>query len=179
VYTLRFDGIDVVDVCSVSPNSLAAIAISMAAEVLWIRDASTRDDPLAMKLIGVEGPVYRVLATARHLFVLSSQALYVWTDLVNRVLFGGEAVPNSLPLVLPIQAVDMALIQEERLLLVMGSNAVMALAISDFEREPTEDLGSHSFADLSPEMARRTNLEELKPRWRSVDFEQRMMAGAT
>ena len=97
VHTMKFEGVDVIDVCQVAPNSHAAIAISMRAEVLWIRDASRHDNPVAMRLSGIKGPVYRVLATQRHLFVLSSTALYVWIDLVEHVLFNDKAVPNPSP----------------------------------------------------------------------------------
>jgi hypothetical protein len=178
VHTMRFEGIDVIDVCPVAPNSHAAIAISMRAEVLWIRDASRHDDPLAMRLSGVEGPVYRVLATPRHLFVLSSKALYVWTDLVEHVLFNDKVIPNPSPLVLPVKAVGMSLIRDEHLLLVMAANAVMTLAIIDFERESAADSEPLSFAILSPEMSQQTKLENFSPRWQFSDVEQRLMATA-
>jgi hypothetical protein len=178
VHTMRFEGIDVIDVCPVAPNSHAAIAISMKAEVLWIQDASRHDDPLAMRLSGVEGPVYRVLATPRHLFVLSSKALYVWTDLVEHVLFNDKVLPNPSPLVLPVKAVGMSLIRDEHLFLVMGANAVMSIAISDFERESVAYTEPHSFAILSPEMSQETKLENFSPRWQFSDVEQRMMAAA-
>lgn len=178
VHTMRFEGIDVVDVCPAAPNSHAAVAISMRAEVLWIRDASRHDDPLAMRLSGVEGPVYRVLATPRHLFVLSSKALYVWTDLVEHVLFNDKVVPNPSPLVLPVKAVSMSLIRDEQLLLVMSTNAVLSLAIIDFERESSADTDPHSFAILSPEMSQQTKLENFSPRWQFSDVEQRSMAAA-
>jgi hypothetical protein len=178
VHTMRFEGIDVIDVCPVAPTSHCAIAISMRAEVLWVRDASRHDDPLAMRLSGVEGPVYRVLATPRHLFVLSSKALYVWTDLVEHVLFNDKVVPNPSPLVLPVKAVGMSLIRDEYLLLVMGTNAVISILIGDFERESANDTEPHSFAVLSPEMAQQTKLESFSPRWQVSDVEQRLMAAA-
>ena len=73
VHTMGFEGIDVVDVCTVTPNSLAAIAITKTAELLWIEDTSKRDDPIVIKLTGLDGPVYRVVATPNHLLVLSSK----------------------------------------------------------------------------------------------------------
>jgi hypothetical protein len=181
VHTMRFDGIDVVDVCTPVIDSPAAIAISMAAEVLWIKNASTHDDPLAMRLDGVEGPVYRVLATPRHLFVLSSKALYMWLDLVGQVLFGKGPPTSSSPLVLPMQAVDMSLIEHESLVVVLAANAVTRLALSDLERAGLEVLkavhAEHAPADLGVEMSRRTRLQDLFPKWHSADTEQRMMAG--
>lgn len=178
VHTMKFEGIDVIDVCPVTSNSCAAIAISMKAEVLWIRDASRHDDPTAMRLSGVEGPVYRVLATPRHLLVLSSKALYVWTDLVEHVLFNDKVVPNPSPLVLPVKAVSMSLIRDEHLLLVMGTNAVMSIMISDLERESVDDPEPHSFMPLSSEMAQQAKLESFSPRWQVSDVEQRLMAAA-
>jgi hypothetical protein len=119
-----------------------------------------------------------VLATPRHLFVLSSKALYVWTDLVERILFNDKAVPDPAPLVLPMKAVGMSLINNEYLLLVMGTNAVMSLAIGELDREPTVDTEPQSFAILSPEMSQRTKLEEFSPQWQYSDVEQRLMAAA-
>jgi hypothetical protein len=57
VHTLFFDGLDVVDVCGVAEGSLSAIAISPKAEVLWIRDSSTHDNPITTKMVGIEGKV--------------------------------------------------------------------------------------------------------------------------
>ena len=135
---MKFEGIDVIDVCGVGANSLSAIAISKKAEVLWIKDASKKMTQ-SPKLGGVEGRVYRVLATTRHLFVLSSKALYVWSNLVDRVLFDNTSAVESPPLVIPMEAVDMTLFDEKYLTLVMAANELRTLKVVDLVRQPIED----------------------------------------
>ena len=73
---MRFEGLDVVDVCGISSGSLSAVAISSRGEVLWLKDASKRDAPLVTRLTDIEGQVYRVLATTQHLFVLRASGKY-------------------------------------------------------------------------------------------------------
>jgi hypothetical protein len=176
VHTLAFEGLDVVDVCAVSPGSLSAIAISPNAEVLWVRDTSMRDDPVAKRLGGIEGRVYRVLATGKHLFVLSSKALYVWANLVSKVLYNATAAPKSHPLVLPLEAVDMSLYGDEYVLLVMAANAIMSLKISDLEKQPFDQVATDGLPSSSIEMSRKTEVEDFVPDWERHDVQQGVLA---
>ena len=177
VHCLTFEGLDVVDVCGVSPGSLSAIAISPKAEVVWVRDASKRDDPVVMRLDGIEGQVYRVLATPQHLFLLSSNALYVWANLVGKVLYNNTAIPKSGPLVLPMDAVDMSLYGNEYILLVMAANAIMTLKISDLEKRPSQQAAADGLPNSSIEMSRKTKVEDFVPDWQRHDVQQGVMAG--
>jgi hypothetical protein len=177
VHTLRFEGLDVVDVCGISQGSLSAIAISPKAEVLCIRDTSKRDDPVAMRLGGIEGQVYRVLATPQHLFVLSSKALYVWVNLVDKVLYNKTTTPRSHPLVLPLEAVDMSLYDNEYLLLVMAVNAIMSVKISDLEKQASDQDTVTRLPKTSIEMSRKTEVEDFVPDWQRDDVQQGVMAG--
>ena len=178
VHTMKFEGIDVIDDCGLGANSLSAIAISKNAEVVWIKDTSKRYDPIALKLGGVEGRVYRVLATTRHLFVLSSKALYVWSNLVDRILFENASSPSSLPLVIPMEAVDMTLFDDTYLMLVMATNGLMSPKITDLEGQPIEDDGAAHQSGFSNELARRTKLEDLHPEWKNSDIAQGILIGA-
>lgn len=177
VHTLSFEGLDVVDVCGVTPGSLAALAISPKAEVLWIRDSSKRDDPLAMRLGGIEGQVYRVLATPQHLFVLSSKALYMWANLVSTVLYGQQGTPKSHPLVLPLEAVDMSLFGNQYILLVMASNSIMGVKIGDLEKQHSDYVGEARLNETSIEMSRKAEMEDFAPDWQSHDVQQGVLAG--
>jgi hypothetical protein len=178
VHTLSFNGLDVVDVCGVAVGSLSAVAISPKAEVLWIKDTSKHDDPITTKMSGIEGHVYRVLATARSLFVLSSKALYVWTDLVEHVLFNKKHSSFLQPLVIPMEAVDMSLIDNEYLFLVLAVNGIASLKISDLEKQPFDQSGLDAESRLSIEMSQKTKMEDFVPRWERHDIQQGMMATA-
>lgn len=173
VHTLGFAGLDVVDVCGVSRGSLSAVAISPTAEILWIKDTSKREDPLAMRLHGVEGQVYRVLATPQHLFVLTSSALYAFANLVGKVLYDKATTSSCFPFVVPMEAVDMSLYKNEYILLVMAANSIMSVRITDLEKQPSDQVG------ISIEMSQKTSVEDFDPKWQRHDVEQAMMAGAT
>lgn len=177
VHTLSFDGLDVVDVCGVA-DTLSAVAISPKAEVLWIRDSSTHDDPVTTKMSGIEGQVYRVLATHRTLFVLSSKALYVWKDLVEQVLFDKSKNLRSQPLVIPMEAVDMSLFDNEHLFFVLAENGIASLAISELERRPINYDPTDNEGRLSIEMSKKANLEDFVTKWQRHDIEQGVMAVA-
>lgn len=176
VHTMGFEGIDVVDVCAVRPNSLAAIVITKTAELLWIRDTSKHDDPIVTKLTGLDGPVYRVLATPNHLFVLSSKALYVWINFVTRAQSGQFRSPDMVRLELPVEAVDMSVIDDELLLLVMGINTITTFAIAELERQSAGDGVTQPEPDFAFSMQDDAGLTELTPAWQTAEVEQ-VMAG--
>lgn len=172
VHTRESEGIEIVDVCAISPGSLSAIAISKTADLLWIKDTSKNTDPVVFKLTGVEGSVYRVLATARHLFVLTSKSLYVWIDLVDRALAGQFVSPDMMRLELPVDAVDMSLVDDEYLLLVMGVNAVTSLAIANIEGQLPGGQVNTSIPGFSSGGFEKTRLDEIAPEWQAEDVEQ-------
>jgi hypothetical protein len=175
MHTMKFEGVDVVDVCGVAPNSLAAIGISRNGELLLIRDTSKRENPTALVLHGIEGRVCRVLANAKHLFVLTSKALYVWTYLVERLFFGGKPSPDTLPLVIPMEAVDMTLFNDSYLIIVLAANGLLGPTIKELERQPIEN--DPTPLRSSMEFSRRAKLEELHPAWQTRDVKQSALVG--
>jgi hypothetical protein len=177
VHAMGFESIDVVDVCTVTPNSLAAIAITKTAELLWIRDTSKRDDPIVTKLTGLNGPVYRVLATPNHLFVLSSKALYAWINFVARARAGRFISPDMVRLELPVEAADMFVIEDTILLLVMGVNAITTLAIADLERQSAGEGVTQPKPEITFSRQDNAGLIEMTPAWQTTEVEQ-VMAGA-
>jgi hypothetical protein len=176
VNTMGFEGIDVVDVCGVAPNSLAAIAITKTGELLWIRDTSKRDAPIVIKPAKLDGPVYRVLATPQHLFVLSNKALYIWINFVARARSGQFISPDMVRLELPVEAVDMSLIEDKTLILVMGVNAISTFAISDLERQSTGEDVTQLGSDFTLSKQDNAGLSEIARVWQTADVEQ-VMAG--
>jgi hypothetical protein len=177
VHTLTFEGLDVVDVCGVAAGSLSAIAISPKAEVLWLKDTSMQIEPLAMRLGGVEGQVYRVLATRQHLFVLTSTAFYFWANLVGKVLFNEMTVPETHRLF--VEAVDMSLYDDEYVLLVMATNDIVALKISDLANQSSNLINGAELSGNTIEMSRTTEVEDFAPDWHRHDVQQALMAEST
>ncbi|HTU27094.1 MAG TPA: hypothetical protein VMF30_16930 [Pirellulales bacterium] len=178
VHTMTFKGLDVVDVCAVAHDSLSAVAISSGAEILWIKDASRQEDPVAMKLQGVGGTIYRVQATPQHLFVLSSDGVYAWEQLIPRLTDGDGPVSTDAPLVLPAEAIDMSVYGNERLLLVMAKNTVMQADIRALFSRPRSEgsasfLAGHRYAPL-PQI----EFQRFAPVWHRSDIVRSTMVGA-
>lgn len=174
IHTMGFEGGDVVDVCGIAPNSLAAIAITKTAELLWIRDSSKRDDPIVTKLSGLSGHIYRVLATPDHLFVLSSKALYVWPNIVARARDGRFVGSEVMRMELPVEAADMSVIDGKWLALVMGSNAISVTEITDIEKQLPRTWLSQPHLDWRFNMKSENGLVEMSPVWKSKEVEQEM-----
>jgi hypothetical protein len=172
VHTMGFEGIDVVDVCGVATGSLSAVAVSKTADLLWINDTSKNTAPVIIRPTHVEGAVYRVLATSRHLFVLTSKALYIWFDLVDRARAGQFASPDMVRLVLPIDAVDASLLDDQYLLLVMGVNAVTSLAIADIEGQLSGKPATDFMSSISSGSFEKTSLDDIDQDWQTEDVEQ-------
>ncbi len=173
VRVMKFQDVDIVDVCAVVPGSLSAIAVSKTADLLWITDTSSNVEPVILRPMHVKGTVYRVLATSRHLVVLTSEALHVWIDLVGRALTGQFASPDMTMLVMPIDAVDMALIDDQHLLLVMGMNAVTCLTMADMERQFASRSAAGFRLGGSSGRFEKTSLDDIHQDWRTEDVEQR------
>jgi hypothetical protein len=178
VQTTRFEGVDVVDVCPVAPDLQSAIAISIRGEVFWIRDVFQNDDPVAMKLNGIEGAVYRVLATRRHLFVLTSKRFYVWDNLVKDVLLNGRSARPTDPFQLDVKAASMSLINQSRVMLVLGANEVLSFKADDFDE--TGVVGTQTESRGVPIIERSTGVEfvNLSPSWQRSPKEMNMVMAA-
>ena len=91
--------------------------------------------------------------------MLSSKALYECSHLVESVLHNKDFTPQSSPYVFPVEAVDMSLLNDDYLMLVMGTNSIKGIKIDDIIRN-------------SVDMSRISQLEDFTPRWVSEDVEQ-------
>jgi hypothetical protein len=117
VRTKSYAGLDVVDVACIEDGALSAIAISPIGEVVWFDDVSTGADPVAMKLTGIRGLAYRILATTSHLFVLTSQGLHVYAGLIDFLRKGSNGKDIAPEDFLPVDAFDAILINESKAIL--------------------------------------------------------------
>lgn len=176
IHTQTFEGLDVVDVCAVRDGTLSAVAISPKAEVVLFRDVTSKHRPLSVRLGGIQGSVYRVLCLAGRLYVLSSTALYIWSDFVAGAQRGvsASAIP---PIVFPMQAVDMSICTGEYLVIVMAANQVQAVRLDDLPA--AKRAARHEKSNgLSEELAQAVKVESFEPRWLEDDVEQGIMAHA-
>jgi hypothetical protein len=116
------------------------------------------------------------LATPQHLFVLSNKALYIWINFVARARSGQFISPDMVRLELPVEAVDMSLIEDKTLILVMGVNAISTFAISDLERQSTGEDVTQLGSDFTLSKQDNAGLSEIARVWQTADVEQ-VMAG--
>lgn len=178
VHTMGFKGIDVVDVCGVEAGSLSAVAISKTADLLWIKDTSQTVHPVVIRPTDVKGVVYRVLATSRHLFVLTSEALYTWFNLIGRALLGQFASPDTVRLVLPINAIDMSLINNQHLLFVMGTNSITSLELTEIEDRLEDKTATQFGSAFGHGSFEKTSFGDIHQDWRTEDVTQHDLVAA-
>jgi hypothetical protein len=174
IHAVGFDGLDVVDVCGIGAGSPSAIAISTKGQILWIKNAMQRQTPTATQLVGIEGRVYRILATQDHLFVLTNEALYFWPNLIEELSASDKSSKKGQSLRIPMNAVDMSLSGKNSILLVMTDNAVgeaMFFDESSLSALP-QNLSMTNSNDAGPAKTSWTNeffhdstLEEFLPAW--------------
>lgn len=164
VQTLNFEGLDVVDVCGIRPNCLAAIAISPKAELIFLNDVLSQDRPISVRLGSIQGVAYRVLCARGHVFVLTSKAVYVCFDFVEAALLR-QGVTRKPPLVLPLEAIDINIMADQHLILVMADNQVKMVNIDRLIEE--SDSWNDSFQHLSPSARYRVSEESIDPVWES------------
>ena len=123
------DDLDIIDVCAVAPGSLSAVAVSKFGEGVFIQDAPRGNVATDFTLAGIVGPIRKILATPRHLFVLSSKTFRVAIGLTAAILHGdiGGAMPTF---DIDVDAHGMALVGGYILLLMANGN-VECMGVDD------------------------------------------------
>jgi len=83
------DKSDIIDVCSLAPQTRSIAALNWDNEILLIRDVlSETERPAPFQFPGIAGTAYRILSMQGHLVVLTSRSLYVLEGLGHRFLEG-------------------------------------------------------------------------------------------
>ena len=108
--------------------------------------------------------------------MLTSVALYVWADLVTKVLCAQTERAQPYPLVLPLEAVDMSL-YDEHVLLVMATNAVSTLMLTALDKQPFDQFTDGGMPRPSLAMSENIELEDFVPDWEHHDVRQSVLAG--
>jgi hypothetical protein len=132
--TLGYKGWDVVDICPIAPNSLAAAAIGKDRTIRLFKNVLTDYAPLRVRFPSVLGVAYRLLSCRGHLLVLTSKALYVFFEVAGRFIRGelnqGEPILTTSIL---MEAVDANLYREKYLLVIKADNSVMRIDLAALE----------------------------------------------
>ncbi len=150
VHTITSLGLDIIDVCEIRPGTLATAAISIDGILMLFSDVLNSLHPITIKLGGIEGTVYRLLSSRGHLFVLTSKAMYAWLGLIDGLLDGNPIEENSVPVIMPMEAVDATLVRDTVLLVVMAVNEVRRIDIRTIEKLSSTRTDSFVRTTLTP-----------------------------
>jgi hypothetical protein len=164
--TITFDGLDVVDVCTLNPgaDSLAVAAVDRDGTLILFRDVLQDNKPVTMKFDTVEGTAYRLLSCRGHLYLLTSKGLYVLGKLAERFV-GGESIEAATTPVLPLpmEAVDANLYKDQWLLVVL-TDEVRRYDIGLIHESTPEFISHGEMLELQPRAS--------SPSWRRKDVTQ-------
>jgi hypothetical protein len=164
--TATFDGLDVVDICSLDPgaNSLAIAALGREGTLILSHDVMQDKKPLSLKFSSVKGVAYRVLSSRGDIYILTSKGIYVLGKLASRFL-AGELVHGTITpiLPLPMEAVDVNLSANRWLLAVM-SNEVRKYDADLIHQSLPEQQGLGQFQEFQETV--------LSPDWERFDIQE-------
>jgi len=121
---LTLKDLDVVDVCSIRPGNPALAAVATDRTLILFRDAVRDRAPFTVRYACFKGTAYRVLCCRGHLFLLTSEALYVIADLVKLFLGGLKGKPITPVLEVPMQAIDANVCGDDWLIIVTPEGAL-------------------------------------------------------
>jgi hypothetical protein len=170
LHTVTFNGLDLVDVCSV-PTPEKPLAVVVAAKdgsLVFFDDILTDKAPKTLKYKGVRGTVYRVLASKGNIYVLTSKGLFGLFGLANTFLQGPRSIRVTTDILkLPVKASD-ANIVGDKWLLAVGADEILRFDTDKIPKSPKNGaVGKKDDVGEQPEEI------QAQPRWEESDFEQR------
>jgi hypothetical protein len=120
---------------------------------------------------GLQGKIYRVLATPQTLFVLSDKGLYVWQELVQQVFSQRSTHVRLQPLVIPMEAIDISIF-DEHLFFVLAENGIAGLPLRDLEVGPIDHIATDHESRRSVEMSQHAQMEDIAPEMKWYESQQ-------
>jgi hypothetical protein len=164
--TISFDGLDVIDVCSLNEDTkpLAVAATGRDGKLILLQDVLHDKRPVTLKFEAIQGTVYRLLSCRGNLIVLTSKGLYVLAKFAERFVQGESMsqFPTHV-LCLPMEAVDANLCLDRWLLVVMSD---------DVRKYDARLIQQSAPADLAPGEIRVVQPRALAPDWKRHDVKQ-------
>lgn len=120
---LSIPDVDIVDVCSLRSPTLpfGVAALGRDRSIVLSRDVLTDRSPEHLSAVGREGTAYRILCSHGHLFLLTSEAMYVVPGFVSKFAEGSPIGGPGTILVKKFQAVD-AYLAFDRIFIVLADH---------------------------------------------------------
>jgi hypothetical protein len=181
LHTVKFDELDIVDVCSMgsSEQPRAIAAAGRDGSLVLFHDIRSDKKPLTLKFKGVSGTVYRVLSARGDIYLLTSNGLFALIQLADRFCQGlsrGDFTTKVLRI--PIEAADATMV-DQKWLLATGVEDLFKFDVHKMPRSPEESLianGSRHVEkmDLEDSWGEPSTPEsaEVAPHWEQSEFEQ-------
>jgi hypothetical protein len=134
-FTLSFRDLpdyDLVDVCHLhSPNHPCAVAALASDRTLFVTPDIRKVVPIQLTVSDLEGTGYTLKALGSHLIVLTSRALYILENFIEKFAKGELQAPSKSPVyTLPVEASEVYVAYDEYLLL-EADDAIHALRIKE------------------------------------------------
>ena len=120
--TVTLEDLDVVDVCAIASakTPFAVVAIARDGTLVFLRDVLRDKKPQTVSFPTLQGTAYRLFSTGGELFVLTSEAVYVIDNLVDRFWQGAPfGIALSQFRTIRLEAVDANLVRDQSLLVVL------------------------------------------------------------
>lgn len=129
----RFNGHDIVDVCSLNDPRfpLAAACVSRECAIFLMRDVLGTEAPVTLNYGGLEGTAYTLLSAQGHLLLLTDQELIVFPEVAARFL-QGDSLDRPLAIVSsPVNAAEAFLLGNQSVLLIEEDSTVAEIQVVD------------------------------------------------
>jgi hypothetical protein len=123
--------LDVVDLCSIgTPDHPLAVASLGIDNSIYLKANITRPRSTTLRLPQLQGIAYSILCSRGHLFVLTSEGLYVLPHLAKRFLSG--PLPSKIPSIhMPSHPVEAFMASDRFLFLIEIGNSILIDTIDD------------------------------------------------
>lgn len=146
VRALSFEGLDVVDICPLESCEFEAgvAAVARDGTLILFRDVLTDPKVLTVRYAPIEGTAYRLLNAHGKLFLLTSEGLYVITELLDRFAEGSVGDYDVPILSVPMEAVDANLGGDHWILIVMPDE-VLRLDLNLLDQDKPSNVGLDGF----------------------------------
>jgi hypothetical protein len=150
MHTVAFNGMDLVDVCSVATleKPLAVVATAKDCSLVFFDNILTDKMPKTIKFNGIKGSAYRILSARGDIYLLTSKGLFGLFRLAGQFL-KGETLHHATTDILrmPIGAADANMVGK-RWLLAVGTDAVFRLDLDKLPKSPDEGTIARGNGDL-------------------------------
>lgn len=142
---LKAPGIDIIDVCSLSSSEWPYAAAGLGHDRsihLWHNILGVQP-PQALRFEAMMGSAYKIIHSHGHLLTLTSDALYVFPNLIERYLNGEYKGGETKVRIIPMDAFDACILYDELVAFMAGFAIAAPLDVVAGNNDLSDDLENH------------------------------------